>query len=103
MTLRPFQTGRTAGQRRGAAKDEAGTLSALRSGERARIVDIPDERARAQAIRFGMGSGACVRCVTALPGGPVVLRSGRQEIAVGRSLARRIRVEYEGEVSDGLA
>ncbi len=43
-----------------------------------------------------MGEGATVSCVTTLPAGPVVLRSGRQEIAVGRGLARRIRIERLG-------
>lgn len=68
------------------------TLAALRPGQEAMIAAIPDDRARAQAIRFGMGSGALVRCVTALPGGPIILSSGRQEVAVGRGLARLISV-----------
>jgi ferrous iron transport protein A len=65
----------------------------MRAGDQAVIAGIPDDRARAQAVRFGMGVGAAVHCVTTLPGGPVVLRSGRQEIAVGRGLARRISIE----------
>lgn len=69
-----------------------GTLSVLRPGEHAVIAEIPDDRARAQALRFGMGVGAPVLCVCVIPGGPVVLRSGRQEIAVGRGLARSIRI-----------
>jgi ferrous iron transport protein A len=45
-----------------------------------------------QALRFGMSEGANVECVTKIPAGPLVIKSGRQEIAVGRSLAKRINV-----------
>ncbi|MBN2841066.1 MAG: ferrous iron transport protein A [Coriobacteriia bacterium] len=69
-----------------------GTLLALRPGEEGVVGHIADDRARAQAVRFGIGDGAVVSCITTLPGGPVVLRAGRQEIAVGRGLAGRIGV-----------
>jgi Fe2+ transport system protein FeoA len=68
------------------------TLDGVRSGDHVEIVGVDDEHARIQALRFGMAEGACVQCVTRIPAGPVVLRSGRQEIAVGRNLAKRIRV-----------
>ena len=73
--------------------DTGGTLLALRPGEEGRVGHIGDDRARAEAVRFGIGRGALVRCITALPGGPVVLRAGRQEIAIGRGLASRIEVQ----------
>ncbi len=56
------------------------------------VLDVADERARIHALRFGVAEGSKVQCVTAIPAGPIVLRSGRQEIAVGRELAKRIRV-----------
>jgi Fe2+ transport system protein FeoA len=68
------------------------TLDSIRSGEHIEILGVDDEHARIQALRFGMAEGACVQCVTRIPAGPLVLRSGRQEIAVGRNLAKRIRV-----------
>ena len=68
------------------------TLDAIRSGEHIEILGVDDEHARIQALRFGMAEGACVQCITRIPAGPLVLRSGRQEIAVGRNLAKRIRV-----------
>lgn len=83
--------------RDGASGDSAGTLAVLRPGQEATIAEIPDSTARAQALRFGMGGGASVLCVSVIPGGPVVLRSGRQEIAIGHGLARRIRIHQEGE------
>jgi Fe2+ transport system protein FeoA len=48
--------------------------------------------ARIAALRFGMSEGAQISCVTRIPAGPVVVRSGRQEIAIGRGLAKRITV-----------
>jgi Fe2+ transport system protein FeoA len=86
--------------RRWSRRPEArGTLAFMRPGDTAVISDISDDGARAQAIRFGMGAGASVSCVTTLPGGPVIVRSGRQEIAVGRALARRISVGESCEAS----
>ncbi|NLB97284.1 MAG: ferrous iron transport protein A, partial [Armatimonadetes bacterium] len=38
-----------------------------------------------------------VRCAERLPLGPLVLRCHRQEVALGRNLARRIGVREESE------
>lgn len=75
---------------------EACALADAHRGDRLTILDIPDADARMHAIRFGMQEGAPVSCVTRVPAGPIVLRSGRQEIAVGRGLARRITVRFDG-------
>jgi Fe2+ transport system protein FeoA len=68
------------------------SLDCIRKGERIEIVSVNDKHARVQALRFGMAEGAFVECVTKIPAGPLVLMSGRQEIAVGRALAKRISV-----------
>jgi Fe2+ transport system protein FeoA len=68
------------------------TLADARVGERFVVTSVDDEGARVTAQRFGMAEGACVACITRIPAGPIVLRAGRQEIAVGRDLARRIGV-----------
>jgi Fe2+ transport system protein FeoA len=68
------------------------SLDCIRKGERIEIVSVNDKQARVQALRFGMAEGALVECVTRIPAGPLVLKSGRQEIAVGRALAKRISV-----------
>lgn len=87
----PRGAGRGHGRGRGRAGWEAaGTLDAVRSGDEFEIACIDDETARVTALRFGIAEGSRVSCVTKIPAGPVVLRSGRQEIAVGRGLARRI-------------
>jgi len=68
------------------------TLDCLGAGESVEVACIDDDAARVHALRFGMGEGSRVACVTRLPAGPVILRSGRQEIAIGRRLAQRIHV-----------
>jgi len=68
------------------------SLDVIRKGERIEIISVDDTHARVQALRFGMAEGACVECVTRVPAGPLVIKSGRQEIAVGRALAKRISV-----------
>lgn len=68
------------------------TLDQCRPGERLLIRAIEDREVRAMAIRLGLGTGVEVRCQARMPGGPVVLRCGEQEIAVGHGIARRIRV-----------
>lgn len=60
------------------------------------ITDIADDFARLQAIRFGIAEGAHAVCQTVLPGGPVVVRKGKQEMALGRNLASRIQVRPVG-------
>lgn len=74
------------------------TLDCVSAGEHLRVVSVDDEDAKVKAIRLGVCEGSCVSCVTKLPKGPVVVQSGLQEIAIGRGLARRIRVmrDHEG-------
>lgn len=72
------------------------TLDLARRGDTMIVLAVEDPAARIHALRFGMAEGAEISCVTKIPAGPVVLRSGRQEIAVGRELAKRIRVRPVG-------
>lgn len=53
---------------------------------------LPPGEIRRQGIRLGLLPGAKALCLSVLPGGPVVLLLGTQEIAVGRRLARQILV-----------
>ncbi len=71
---------------------ESCSLASARKGEHFEIMAVDDDFARIQALRFGMSEGSCVECVTRIPAGPIVVMSGRQEIAVGRGLAERIQV-----------
>jgi ferrous iron transport protein A len=71
---------------------ETCTLDCVVRGEKLEIISVDDKDARVQALRFGVVEGANVECVTKIPAGPLVIKSGRQEIAVGRALAKRISV-----------
>jgi ferrous iron transport protein A len=91
--------GRRRGWRAGRHRPADTTLDQVRPGEHVEIADVDDETARAQAIRLGISEGAPVTCVTKLPCGPVILKCGLQEIAVGRGLARRICVRRDERMS----
>lgn len=71
------------------------TLDQVRRGATVRIISIPNGEYRTQLIRLGIGEGSQVRCGERLPLGPLVLQCHRQEVAVGRSLARCIQVREE--------
>lgn len=68
------------------------SLDRIRRGGSFTVERIADEHARITALRFGIAEGATASCITRVPAGPVIIRSGRQEIAIGRALARRITV-----------
>jgi Fe2+ transport system protein FeoA len=68
-------------------------LDKVRKGQHIRIIGIPNELTRVQAIRFGISEGAVVTCREVVPAGPVVVAKNKQEIAIGRGLARTISVE----------
>lgn len=68
-------------------------LDQIRIGEEVTITAIPDSMAKTQFIRFGIGEGSTVVCQSKVPFGPVVLKKNRQEIAVGRALAKTIVCE----------
>jgi len=76
------------------------TLAEAHAGQRFTVMAVNDDRARVTALRFGMAEGACVQCVARIPAGPIVLKSGRQEIAVGRELAKRITVRHREEAGE---
>lgn len=69
------------------------SLSDLRRGESAIVTQIPDDQLRVQLLRFGITAGSRVHCHTKVPFGPVVLRYGGQEIALGRQVAQKIRIQ----------
>ena len=68
------------------------TLDKLKKGQTCRIVSIDNMDVRTQAIRFGIAEGELVSCAEIVPAGPVIIRKNRQEIAFGRSLAKKINV-----------
>ncbi len=68
------------------------TLADVKRGDKFQIEFIPDDKIRAQAMRFGISEGSKVICQEKIPGGPVILKRNLQEIAIGRKLAEKIKV-----------
>jgi Fe2+ transport system protein FeoA len=69
------------------------TLLDARPGRPIRILEIGDDQARAQCVRFGIGEGTVVESAEKIPLGPVLVHHCQQEICMGRKLARHILVE----------
>ena len=68
------------------------TLDQVQRGQKIRILAIPQEEIRAQAIRFGISIGSEAECAEKIMAGPIVLAKGKQEIAIGRRLAENIKI-----------
>jgi len=79
--------------RAGQAPAKTVSLAEVKRGQCCRIVNVPAGKIRAQALRFGIAEGEIVICREKIPAGPVVIARNRQEIAVGRGLARQIQVQ----------
>ncbi|MEW6458370.1 MAG: ferrous iron transport protein A [Bacillota bacterium] len=71
------------------------TLDRVKRGQSMTITNIPDALVRAQAIRFGIAEGETVFCEEVVPSGPIIISKNRQEIALGRGLARQIAVDLK--------
>jgi Fe2+ transport system protein FeoA len=69
------------------------TLDQAQVGDRLTILRLADAETAAMALRLGVAEGECVELVSKIPGGPLVLRVGAMELALGRSLCRSIEVE----------
>src|SRR3990172_233067 len=67
-------------------------LIEAKMGQSLRIQSLPQGRLRAYFIRLGISEGDLAVCHERLPGGTVVLRKNRQEIAIGHKLAGEILV-----------
>jgi Fe2+ transport system protein FeoA len=57
-----------------------------------RIEAIDDPTARRELTRLGFEEGADVEVVSRIPFGPVVLQRRHRQVAIGRELARLVRV-----------
>ncbi|WP_461205773.1 FeoA family protein [Clostridium sp. DL1XJH146] len=69
------------------------TLDKAKRGQEIEIVHIPDKNIRVQAIRLGIFEGAKLVCSEKVPAGPVILKNRFQEVAIGRNLAKQIKVK----------
>ncbi len=73
------------------------TLDQVKRGKICCIKSLPSGAVKDQTIRFGLTEGKKVLCQAVIPGGPVVLEVDRQEIALGRNLAKQIGIARESE------
>jgi Fe2+ transport system protein FeoA len=73
--------------------DAAMKLDQVKRGDLVKILSISDPRIKEQALRMGIDEGSVLTCSEVIPAGPVVLGKHRQELAIGRALARNICVE----------
>lgn len=76
------------------------TLDQVKRGKMCWVKSIPPGAVKDQTIRLGLTEGKKVFCQAVVPGGPVVLAVDRQEIAVGRNLAKQIGIALENESNE---
>jgi len=69
------------------------TLDKAHKGQVVKIISINNPKVKTQAIRLGIGEGEVVTCREIIPAGPVVICKCKQEVAIGRQLARKIGIE----------
>lgn len=69
------------------------SLGDVTKGSQITIHRLPStDTFKVQLIRLGIMEGSTVDCIEKLPGGTIVIKKNRQEIAIGSDLARRIQV-----------
>lgn len=69
------------------------TLEKAKVGDTLLIRRITDPETALTAMRLGVLEGEVLELASKIPGGPVVIRRGAVEIALGRELCRGIIVE----------
>ena len=68
------------------------TLVEARTGDTLRVVGIPPGVVRAQLLRLGISESCELTCVLRVPTGPLVVRQGNLEVALGRKIASSVAV-----------
>jgi Fe2+ transport system protein FeoA len=74
-------------------KNQHKTLDRICAGKSCIVFRIKDSELRSRSMVFGLREGKRITCQNVIPAGPVVIRMNRQELALGRELARAIEVE----------
>ncbi len=64
----------------------------VKMGQSLRIHSLPEGKLRTYFLRLGISEGDVALCYERLPGGTVVLKKNRQEVAIGHKLAGQILV-----------
>lgn len=71
------------------------TLEQARPGDTLLVKSITDPETATNAMRLGVSEGEILEVASKVPGGPVVIRRGSIEIALGRDLCKSILVERQ--------
>ncbi len=72
------------------------TLDQMKKGSKGRVVSVVGGRGVALKLSAqGISPGMTIEKISALRGGPVVLRVGRTRVAIGLGLARKVLVEVD--------
>lgn len=59
------------------------------------VILISEEKLSNDAMRFGIEAGEYLQIINKLPGGPVVIQKNELQIAIGRELAKAIKVKIQ--------
>ncbi|MBY0451130.1 MAG: ferrous iron transport protein A [Cyanobacteria bacterium] len=68
-------------------------LESIAVGSTVVVAQMDDPQTALSALRLGIAQGETLYLAAKIPGGPVVVRRGNIEIALGRELCRHILVE----------
>lgn len=72
------------------------TLDQMKKGSKGKIISVMGGRGAAMKLSAqGISPGMTVEKISELRGGPVVLRIGRSQVAIGLGLARKVLVEVD--------
>ena len=71
------------------------TLTEAKRGDSLRVVAMPASLVRTQVLRLGIVEESQITCVLNISSGPVVVRQGTLEVALGRKIASGIEVVRE--------
>lgn len=69
------------------------TIAEANMGETVRVMAMPPGIVRTQILRLGIVEGSQITCILNIPAGPVVVRQGNLEVALGRRIASGMEVE----------
>lgn len=74
------------------------TLEKAKAGDTLLVLRITDPETATVAMRLGISEGETFYLASKIPGGPVVIRRGSVEIALGRELCKTIEVAKSAKV-----
>jgi len=69
------------------------TLDKAKIGDLLVIQAIDDPQTAMMALRLGISQGEVIELTSKIPGGPLVIRRGKVDIALGRDLCKGIAVQ----------